>query len=110
MNMMNRKSIIVQGIPITLNDRTDAEREEDLEKGIKMKYEARIYNKTVRDILEEGDKNETMWADAWADPHYESVYAETPEDAIEMIYEKFPKKGGFVITDVVEFEDERRKV
>lgn len=108
MNMMNRKSVIVDDIPITLNDRNDAQREQDIENGVKTKYEARIYNRTVRDCLEEGEPNTTMWSDAWADPHYETVYAETPRDAIEIVYEKFPKRGGFVITDVVELEDERR--
>ena len=108
MNMMNRKSIIVNDIPITLNDRSDAEREQDEENGVKTKYEARIYNKTVRECLEEGESNSTMWSDAWADPHYETAFALDPEEAIEIIYEKFPKRGGFVITDIVEMEDERR--
>lgn len=109
MNMMNRKSIIVQDIPVTLNDRNEKEREQDAENGVKTKYEARIFNKIVRDFLEEGEKNTTMWSDAWADPHYETVYALNPDDAIETIYEKFPKRGGFVITDMVELEDERRQ-
>lgn len=108
MNMMDRKSIIVKNIPVTLNDRTDREREQDADTGVKTKYEARIYNKRVRECLEEGEQNKTMWSDAWADPHYESTYATSPGEAIEIIYAKFSKQEGFVITDMVELEDERR--
>lgn len=110
MGNMDRKTIKVDDIPVTLNSRTEKEIEEDKERGVKTKYEARIYNKIVRACLEEGEKNETMWSDAWADPHYETVYAANPKEAIENIYYKFPKRGGFVITDIIELEDERRSV
>ena len=109
MNIMNRKSIIVEEVPVTLNNRLDKERDSDLQNGVRIKYEARIYNKNVRELLEEGEPNTTMWSDSWADPHYESVYAATPEDAIEEIQDKFPERGGFVITDLVELDDERWK-
>ena len=108
MNMMKKKKIFVEDIPVTLNDRLDKEREADLANGVEVQYEARIYNKRVRELLEEGEPNKTMWADIWADPHYESVYATTPEKAIEEIDNKFPERGGFVITDIVEVETKRR--
>ena len=107
MNILNRKSIIIDNIPVTLNERLEKERAEDLKNGAKTKYEARVFNKIVRELLEEGEPNSTMWADTWADPHYETVRALNPEGAIEQIYEKFPKQGGFVITDLVELEDKR---
>ena len=107
MNIMNRKSVIVEEIPVTLNNRLDKEREADLQNGVKIKYEARIYNKLVREFLEEGERNTTMWSDSWAEPHYESVYAATAEEAIEKIGDKFPERGGFVITDLIELDDER---
>lgn len=108
--MNRKKSVTVQNIPITLNDRSAKERQEDLDNGVKIKYEARIYNKLVREYLEEGEENQTMWLDAWADPHYETVYALTPQKAVEAVFYKFPEKAGFVITDIVELEDERRQV
>ena len=102
------KKIYINGIAVTLNSRSKAEIERDDENGILSKYEARLYNKVVRELLEGGERNDTIWADSWADPHYETVLAQTPEHAIQMVYSKFPEKGGFVITDLIELEPPER--
>ncbi|MBA44631.1 MAG: hypothetical protein CMF62_11610 [Magnetococcales bacterium] len=107
MNIGNKK-IYINGIGVTLNSRTKAEIERDTEAGTFSRYEARLYNKNVRALLENGERNDTLWADSWADPHYETVTAETPEQAIQMIFQKFPEKGGFVITDIIELEPPER--
>lgn len=105
---LENKKIYVNGIAVTLNSRTKAEIARDEEDGILSKYEARLFNKVVRDLLENGERNETLWADSWADPHYETVLAQTPEQAIQMVFNKFPEKGGFVITDIIELEPPER--
>ena len=105
---INNKKIYINGIKVTLNSRSKAEIERDNDEGILSKYEARLFNKSVRDLLENGERNETIWADSWADPHYETILAQTPEEAIKQIYNKFPEKGGFVITDIIELEPPER--
>jgi len=104
----NNKRIYINGIAVTLNSRSRAEIERDVDEGILSKYEIRLYNKVVRALLEEGERNETIWSDSWADPHYETVLAQTPEQAIQMVYKKLPEKAGFVITDIIELEPPER--
>lgn len=104
----NNKKIYINGIAVSLNSRSKAEIERDNDAGVLSRYEARLYNKVVRDLLENGERNETLWSDSWADPHYETITAETPEQAIQMIFQKFPEKGGFVITDIIELEPPER--
>ena len=101
---MVQEERVINGIPIKLNGRTPEQVKRDREGGVHLKYEARIYNEVVRSYLDDGEENETIWSDEWAEPHYESVYALTPEDAIREIYYKFPERSGFVITDVVEHD------
>lgn len=105
---MNNKKIYINGIAVTLNSRSRAEIQRDTEEGIFSKYEARLYNKAVRALLEEGEGNNTIWADSCADPHYETILAQTPEQAIQIVYKKFPEKAGFIITDLVELEPPER--
>src|SRR5690606_3976656 len=70
------------------------------------KYEVRLFNQEVRDAVEMGDKNTSRWSDSWADAHYENVDAFSPREAIDKVFRKFPEKEGFVITHVVEIDEE----
>ena len=104
---MRDKRIIVNDVPVTLNGRSDAAIEADINNGLRYKYEARILNRHVRRLLESGEDNTTKWSDDWADPHYESVFALTPRQAINQIYNRFPEDEGFVITDIVELDESK---
>lgn len=99
---MPEKRVRIKGVKVTLVGRSKRELENNTREAVK--YEARIYNKSVRTMLENGEPNKTIWSDSWADAHYESVVAASPEHAISLVYNKFPERAGFVITDLVEMD------
>lgn len=71
-------------------------------------FELRIYNKIVRDLIEAGETNDTAWQDSWADAHYQTVYARDAYEARRTLDLKYPADQGFVITHVIEIEDDFR--
>jgi hypothetical protein len=65
------------------------------------RYEIRIYNARVRELVEHGEPNTTGLSDRWADAVYEGIMAASPQDAVRAIRIKFPPAQGFVITNVL---------
>ena len=68
------------------------------------KYEVRLYNQEVRRLLDEGERNDTGFADSWAEAYYEEVEASSPSEAKEMVSRNYPASKGFVITGVEELD------
>ena len=69
------------------------------------KWEARVFNQSVRDAIENGDVTELSISESWADSHYFVVWAYNEEHAREQLHHKYPKLNGFVITDIIEIKD-----
>lgn len=69
------------------------------------RYEVRLYNARVRDLLESGEDNNTGLSDEWADAYYEEVVAPDEEEAKRMVKSSYPASQGFVITEVTEQEE-----
>jgi hypothetical protein len=69
------------------------------------KYEVRLFNERVRRNLDDGEENNTGWDDKWAEAHYETVLAQSAEQAKEMMYNRYPKIAGFKVTHVLEIND-----
>ncbi len=64
-------------------------------------FEITIYNKDVRDVLLEG-KSHPSFDDGWADQRFIQIEALDSNDARKAINLKYPKRNGFLITDVTE--------
>ena len=65
------------------------------------KFDVAIHNKLVREALENFEPNKTVYSDDWADTHYFEINAESKEEAITVMKERYPEEKGFVIVDVV---------
>ncbi|MBI1363530.1 MAG: hypothetical protein GC134_06060 [Proteobacteria bacterium] len=68
---------------------------------ISRRFEVRIYNARVRELLEHGETNNTGLSDRWADAVYESIMAASPQEAVKLMRQKFPPAQGFVVTNVL---------
>lgn len=67
-------------------------------------YEFSLYNKDVRNLVEEG-LSHRHYDDDWSDTRYVQVKAANEERATTEIYRRYPKDRGFVYTGVVKFQD-----
>lgn len=65
-------------------------------------YEARLYNKWVRLLLDTGEPNVTGFSDAWADARYVEIKAESIEQAARLLSRDYPSEVGFVISGIEE--------
>lgn len=65
-------------------------------------YEARLYNKWVRLLLDTGEPNVTGFSDAWADVRYVEVRADSIEQAARLLARDYPSEAGFVISGIEE--------
>jgi|AP95_1055475.scaffolds.fasta_scaffold173600_1 hypothetical protein len=75
------------------------------EDGAKMpKYEIAIYNKQVREKIENGEHH-ARFTDDWADFHYFEISALNEDGARALIKERHPSDQGFVIDSVVEMKE-----
>lgn len=68
---------------------------------MKNTYEIPVYNSKVREMMKNGDSHPGL-DDRWAETHFVSVGANTPEEAIEICRRKHPEKKGFVFGKIVE--------
>ncbi len=66
-------------------------------------YEVAIYNRTVRDLVEQGDHHPEL-NDEWADTHYIEVRASSKEAARTKIESSHPKERGYIIDSVDEVD------
>ncbi len=69
------------------------------------RFEVIIYNKAVRDRVEEG-RHHRFLDDGWADLHHEEFEAEDVREARSKAERRYPASSGYVIVDVVKIEDE----
>jgi len=68
-------------------------------------YEAQLYNKWVRLLLDTGEPNVTGFSDAWADARYVEVKAESIEQAARLLARDYPSEAGFIIRGIEELPD-----
>ena len=70
------------------------------------KYEITIFNKQVRDKVEDGEHHE-QYTDDWADFRYVDIRAENEDQARARIKYRYPSKNGFVIDSVIKVEESK---
>jgi len=68
------------------------------------RWEARVFNKSVREAFEREGFNTTAFGDKWADAHYIIVFAESRLEAEKIFEQKYPAKNGFVVSDIVNLD------
>lgn len=64
-------------------------------------FEVAVYNEVVRKMVAAGDHHPNL-SDSWADTHYETVQAESEEQARQILAKKYKDSDGYVIDDVRE--------
>lgn len=69
------------------------------------KYEVRVYNGFVREMLDAGEQNVTEFSDYWAEAHYIEIIAPTLVAAINRVHKDYPEEAGFVVTAIEEMPD-----
>ncbi len=65
------------------------------------KYEATVYNREVRQKVEDGGHHD-HFTDDWADFRYIEIRAENESQARSRLNDRYPSDQGFVIDSVVE--------
>ena len=68
------------------------------------RWEARIYNQSVRDAFSDVGYNNTSFGDKWADAHYIVVFASSRKEAERLFSVQFPSSKGFVVRDIVNLD------
>ena len=68
------------------------------------RFEVIMYNRLVRDRVEQG-KHHRFLDDSWADLHHEEFEADDADEARAKAERRFPASGGYVIVDAVAIED-----
>lgn len=66
----------------------------------RFKYEVGIYNRQVREALQEGEKHRHL-SDEWADIHWIEMIAVDERDVRERLRVRYPPENGYVVTEVV---------
>ncbi|SCA55226.1 conserved hypothetical protein [Candidatus Terasakiella magnetica] len=69
--------------------------------GNQKNFEIGIYNQEVRECVKENNRH-LDFGDEWADVHYQSVVAETKDEALGVIKNRYPAQKGFVIASCAE--------
>jgi hypothetical protein len=64
-------------------------------------YEITIYNKQVRDCVQDG-KSHPHYDSGWADQRFIMVEAKDATDARNIVRRRHPEHKGFVIVDIIE--------
>ena len=70
------------------------------------KFEITIYNKQVREKVEEGEHH-PHYTDDWADFRYVEIRANSEDQARALIKERHPPEKGFVIDSVTKVEESK---
>ncbi len=65
------------------------------------KYEVTVYNREVRQTVEDGGHHQ-HFTDDWADFRYIEIRAANEDQARARLEDRYPAKQGFVIDSVVE--------
>lgn len=69
------------------------------------RFEERVYNKHVRELVDAGERNNTGFADAWAEGRFVEVRATSLIEAIRLLERDYPKDAGFKVSDLIEVYD-----
>lgn len=70
------------------------------------KFEVTIFNKQVRDKVEDGEHH-PHFTDDWADFRYVEIRAENEDQARAQVKARHPPERGFVIDNVVKVEESK---
>jgi len=70
------------------------------------KYEVTIFNKEVREKVENGEHHE-QFTDDWADFRYVDIHAENEDQARARMGDRYPSRNGFVIDSVMKVEESK---
>ena len=65
------------------------------------KFEASIYNQLVRDAVEDGRHHRHL-PDHWADQQLIEIKADSAEEALLYLTDKYPTEKGFVVSTLLE--------
>jgi len=68
-------------------------------------YEARIFNRRVRELLDAGEPNNTGFLDLWAESHLVQVRAASLPEARRRLERDYPPGAGFKVAEIVELPD-----
>ena len=68
------------------------------------KYEVAIYNKDVRDCIED-DKEHPQFDSGWAEQRYLQIDARDSDDARRGVHRRYPENKGFIIANILEIPD-----
>jgi hypothetical protein len=63
-------------------------------------FELRIHNSRVREALQSGRSNETLFDDSWADTRFVEIQALTSHFARQVAERRYPEDQGFVIEGI----------
>ncbi len=66
-------------------------------------FEVAVYNRTVRDLVEQGDHHPNL-NDEWADTHYIEVRAPSEEAVRAKMASSRPTRLGYVIDSITEVD------
>jgi hypothetical protein len=69
------------------------------------RFEGRVYNKRVRELVDGGEPNDTGFADAWAEARFVEVRATSLIEAMWLLERDYPHDAGFKVTDLIEIPD-----
>ncbi|MBM3503571.1 MAG: hypothetical protein FJX65_06820 [Alphaproteobacteria bacterium] len=72
---------------------------------MKKRWEVLVYNKLVRDLVEQ-DQHHRYYKDDWADVHHEQVEAPDLAGARRRATARYPARDGFVIVEINEAKDD----
>lgn len=65
-------------------------------------FEARVFNREVRDALRLGRPNETAFDDTWADTRFVEIRAMSSDFARQIAERRFPAEQGFEVEGIDE--------
>ena len=65
------------------------------------KFEASIFNQLVRDAIEDGRHHRHL-PDYWADQQLVEIKADSAEEALLYLADKYPTEKGFVVSTLLE--------
>lgn len=70
------------------------------------RFEAQIFNRKVRALLESGEPNDTGFDNAWADGRFVGIWARSLTEALALFDREYPTSAGFTIVGIIELPDE----
>jgi len=69
------------------------------------RFEGRVYNTRVRELVDAGQRNDTGFADAWPGGRFVEVRATSLIEAMRILRRDYPEDAGFKVSDLIEVYD-----